>query len=122
MKIKNITYPTRLEEIPDTFNDNIDIFVKTTEGMHFTLTVCTPLFYFDYMDKENLNYVPVGTPDVIVKELTYDSIRKALETFCENDGYFMKIYFLSGDHDGAFSKQNLNKIIEKSNKCYSEYE
>ena len=44
MKIKNITYPTRLEEIPDTFNDNIDIFVETTEGMHFTLTVCTPLF------------------------------------------------------------------------------
>lgn len=116
MRIKNIIYPTTLEKIPDRLNDNIDIFVETDKEMHFTLTVATPLFYFSYMDKENLNYVPVGTPDVIVKELTYDNIWEAIETFCDNDGYFMKIYFLSGDNNGAFSHQNLNKIIEKYNK------
>lgn len=113
MRIKNIIYPTTLEKIPDRLNDNIDVFVETDEGMHFTLTVATPLFYFSYMNKENLNYVPAGPPDVIVKELTYDNIWEAVGTFCKNDGYFMKIYFLSGDNDGVFSQQNLDKIILK---------
>ena len=53
MKIKNITYPTVLEKIPDLFNDNIDVFVETEDGMHFTMTICTPMFYLHYMEKEN---------------------------------------------------------------------
>ena len=70
MKIKNITYPTVLEKIPDLFNDNIDVFVETEDGMHFTMTICTPMFYLHYMEKENLNFIPASPPDIIVKELT----------------------------------------------------
>ena len=49
MKIKTITYPTSLEKIPDPSNDNIDVFVETENGLHFTMTICTPLFYLNYM-------------------------------------------------------------------------
>ena len=64
MKIKNITYPTVLEKIPDLFNDNIDVFVETEDGMHFTMTICTPMFYLHYMEKENLNFIPASPPDI----------------------------------------------------------
>lgn len=113
MKIKNITYPTALEKIPDLFNDNIDVFVETENGLHFTMTICTPLFYLNYMEKENLNFIPASPPDIIVKSLTQDIIKKALESFCDDDGYWMKLYFLSGIRDGAFSEKNLNEMLQK---------
>lgn len=81
MKIKTITYPTSLEKIPDPSNDNIDVFVETENGLHFTMTICTPLFYLNYMEKENLNFIPASPPDIIVKSLTQDIIKKALESF-----------------------------------------
>lgn len=116
MKIKNITYPTTLEKIPDLTNDNIDVFVETEDGMHFTMTVCTPQFYYYYMEKENLDYIPASPPDVIVKVLEHGVIKKALETFCEQDGYWMKLYYLSGSQRGAFAEGSLNAMIrEESN-------
>ena len=113
MKIKTITYPTSLEKIPDPSNDNIDVFVETENGLHFTMTICTPLFYLNYMEKENLNFIPASPPDIIVKSLTQDIIKKALESFCDDDGYWMKLYFLSGIRDGDFSEKNLNEMLQK---------
>lgn len=92
MLIKNIICLPDLEELPDTMNDNIDVFAETEDGRHFTVTVCTPAFYTAYMDREGLNYVPSGPPDIIVRELTYENIEKALDDFCRNDGFWLKIY------------------------------
>lgn len=116
MKIKKITYPTSLNKLPDLHNDNIDVFVETQEGMHFTMTVCTPLFYLSYMEKEGLDYVPASPPDIIVKELTHDNILKALENFCEDEGYWLKAYFLLGLTDEFCSIDDMNKMIYKLNK------
>lgn len=115
MKIKKVTYLTALEKIQDLFNDNIDVFVETEERLHFTMTVCTPLFYLHYMEKEKLNFIPASPPDIIVKELTHDNILEELESFCENDGYWMKLYFLSGASDGIFSKERLDDMIQTIN-------
>lgn len=97
MKIKRVTYPTSLEKICDIFNDNIDVFVELEDGKSYTLTVCTPEFYKSYMEKENLNFIPAGCPDVIIKELRDDIIRQALETYCEYDGYWLKLYHMAGE-------------------------
>lgn len=114
MKIKTITYPTALEKIPDVSNDNIDVFVETENGLHFMITICTPLFYLNYMEKEKLNFISASPPDIIVKRLTHDIIKQALESFCEDDGYWMKLYFLSGSTEGVFSKKGLDKMLQKS--------
>lgn len=121
MKIKKITYPTSINEVVDILNDNIDVFVETQDGMHFTVTVCTPLFYLSYMEKEGLDYVPASPPDIIVKELTHDNISKALENFCEDDGYWMKAYFLLGITDEFYSKEDMDKMIYELNKNSQEY-
>lgn len=116
MKIKKITYPTALEKIPDLYNDNIDVFVETEDGLHFTMTVCTPLFYLHLMEKEKLNFIPASPPDIIVKKLTHNNIQEALESFCEDDGYWMKLYFLSGTNDGIFSQKKMDEMIQKINR------
>lgn len=68
------------------------------------------------MEKENLNFIPAAPPDIIVKELTHDNIRQAIDSFCEDDGYWMKLYFLSGSNDGNFSKKRLDEMVQKINK------
>lgn len=92
MKIKTVSYPTSLDKIPNIYDDNIDVFVETEEGKNYTITVCTPEFYNSYMKKENLDYVPAGCPDIIVSTLKDDVIKKALETYCEYDGYWLERY------------------------------
>ncbi len=111
MRIKNVTYPTELCKI-NKYNDNIDVFVETVEGQFYTMTACTPQFYYSYMEKEGLDYVPASPPDIIVKELTDECIVKALERFCEDDGYWMKAYFLLGRNDGVFSNEEMDKKIK----------
>ncbi len=114
MKIKTIEYPTSLEKITDPFNDNIDVFVETEDGYHFTMTVSTPQFYLTYMEKENRDFIEAAPPDIIVKELKHEIIMHALESYCEDDGYWMKLYYLAGTQEGCFSKENLDALVQLS--------
>lgn len=116
MKIKKITFPVPLEKISNISNDHIDVFVETDEDYNFTMTVCTPQFYLFYMDKENLSYIPASPPDIIVKELTYKNISESLETYCEDNGYWMKLYFLSGSTQGVFSNDKLDELLQEIKK------
>jgi len=118
MKIIKIEYPTKLEEIEDVLNDHIDVFVEMDNGWHFTLTVCTPNFYSSQMDKEHVNFMVAAPPDIIVRELTEKNIREALESFCADDGYWMKLYYLAGMLDTPEFNQMMNETInsiEKTN-------
>lgn len=114
MKIKKIEYPTELSKI-DKYNDNIDVFVETEDNQYFTMTVCTPKFYESYMDKEKIDFISAGSPDIIVKELTDEIIRKALEDYCKYNGYWMKAFYLIGE----MSDEILNKELAKVSKINS---
>ena len=96
MKIINIEYPTALSQITDIKDDNIDIFVKLDDGFSYTLVVCTPKNLETLMEKEELEYLPAMPPMIIVKELTEVNISKALDSYLENNAYWLKLYYLSG--------------------------
>ena len=112
MKIRTISFPSenQLEKV-NPLNDNIDVFVETEDGERFAMTVCTPHFYNSFMEKEKLHFLPAAPPDVIVEELTYENIEKALQTYCEDNGYWMKLYFLAGSRKGVFSEENLDALL-----------
>lgn len=109
MKITNITYPTSLDKVDDTFNDNIDIFVETEYGIILTFTVCTPQFYTSYMNKSGKGFVPAGIPDIIVSELTDENIHNAVADYCKSNGYWLKSYYILG----LIEDENLDKIFDK---------
>lgn len=116
MKIKKITYPTPLEKISDIYNDNIDVFIEMEDGKNYMLTVCTPQFYISYMKKERLDYIPAGCPDVIVSKLTSNIIEKVLETYCEYDEYWLKLYYLAGINQDIFSIESMNQMLNTLDK------
>ena len=108
--IEKVQYQTALNEA-DMYDDKIDILVEAEDGYEYKLTVCTPQFYYSYMDKEGLNYVPASPPDVIVKELTDEYIMQALQSFCEDEGYWMKAYCLLG-RCTAHTADEMDRILE----------
>jgi len=115
MNIVSIEYPTPLTQIIDSFNDSVDVFVTLEDGMRYTLVVTTPQNYYWYMDKEGLDYIPASPPDIIVRSLTEDNIRHAIETYAQNDAYWLKLFFLAGDRS-AIDIESMNKAVVALNK------
>lgn len=110
MKILNIEFPAYYDQL-DKDNGNMDVFVKLEDGMTYTMVVSTPNNYYWYMDKEGLDYIPALPPDIIVRNLSEDNVRKAVETFVEDKAYWLKLYFLAGKDYGVFDIEQLDKMI-----------
>ncbi len=91
MNIK-ISYPITLDKINNIYNDKIDIFVDIGDGKNYALKVCTPQFYYSYMEKENLDFIPASPPNIIVEVLKYDVIERAIQACCDYDAYYLKKY------------------------------
>jgi hypothetical protein len=118
MKVKKIEYPLYFDDIEDINNGNIDVFVELEDGMEYTMVVTTPKFYYTYMDKENINYIPASPPDIIVRCLTKDNIQQAIESYIEEDAYWLKLYYLAGKREGVFDIETMNRqidVISRSN-------
>ena len=116
MKNVRIKYPTYFSEIEDIDNCNIDIFVEL-KGITFTLTVATPSNYYWYMDKEGIDYIPAGSPDIIVRSMTKENIELALKTYLDDNGYWLKVYILAWSGKGIFK---MNKMIEDKKKEFKD--
>ena len=116
MKIKKISYAEPLSKIKDIENDNIDVFVEDDKGMVYTFVVTTPKNYYWYMDKEGLDFIPASPPDIIVKSLTEENIKQAIESYLEEDGYWFKVYYLSGERTSAFDMNLMDDMISEKRK------
>ncbi|MNI28351.1 hypothetical protein D3C73_821250 [compost metagenome] len=112
LKILNIEFPLYYDQL-DKDNGNMDVFVKLEDGMTYTMVVSTPNNYYWYMDKEGLDYIPASPPDIIVRNLHQDNVRKAIETFVQEKAYWLKLYFLAGKDHGAFDIKLMDKMVEE---------
>ena len=125
MRINNIKYPTSLSTVKDIENGNIDVFVELEDGITYTVVVSTPPNLIWYMDKEEMDYITPSPPLVMVRTLTEDNIRKALESFAEKDAYWLKLYHLAGKRDGIFDVKEMDRVIgemhEETLKDYMEF-
>ncbi|WP_413366256.1 hypothetical protein [Lysinibacillus sp. 3P01SB] len=110
MKINKISFPTSLLQVNNSKDDNIDIFVELDDGFTYTLVVCTPKNLETLMKRENIEYLPAMPPMIIVNEITEGNIRKALETYLDNNAYWLKLYYLSGEFDMEVVENTLNRI------------
>lgn len=108
MKVIKIEYPTQLSELKDIKDDNIDVFVELDDGITYTVVVSTPKNYYNYMEKENIDFY-CGVPDVIVKEITHDNIERAIIKYAEDNAYWLKYYHLAGE----VNVDVLNKVIKE---------
>jgi len=108
LNIKRISFPTQLEEIDDINNNNIDVIIQLDDGFTYTMVVVTPQNLEHLMDKKGQTFLEAGPPMIIVKDITYESIYAAVESFCEGNAYWLKEYYLSGN----FQIDLLNNMLD----------
>lgn len=110
MKINKIEFPTSILKIQNIKDDNIDIFVELDDGFTYTLVACTPKNFETLMKRENIEYLPAMPPMIIVQELTEENIRKALDTYLDNNAYWLKLYYLAGELDIELIENGLSRV------------
>ena len=96
MKIKRIEFA---HEIRDPYMDNVDIFVENEDGYTYTIVVSTPGDLVDQMEQEKTNFITPDTRKIIVKKLTEQIVREAIQAYAENDGYWLKLCQFGDDID-----------------------
>ncbi|SHL04286.1 hypothetical protein [Desulforamulus aeronauticus] len=119
MKIINIEYPLYYDSL-DKENGNMDIFVKLDNGMTYTMVVTTPSNYYWYMDKEGLDYIPASPPDIIVRSLNKEIVEKAIQTYVQDNAYWLKLYFLAGESNCVFDQKQMDGMIQEMKKLKEE--
>lgn len=81
-----------LNEIKDLYVDSVDVVVKTQCGHSYVVVVATPADLVDQMNQEKVNFIPPCSPIIIVKKLTEEIIKQAIETHAEEyDGHYLKL-------------------------------
>lgn len=124
MKILDISYNMPLSEIDDIENDNIDVFVEIDDGTAYTFTAITPKNFYWYMDKEELDFFPIGTPYIIVRQLTDEIIRSAIQKALDDEiwqnAYWLKLYHLAGNFDIKMMDQMIEKIKIANKEIFDE--
>jgi len=96
MKIKRIKF---MEDVRDVSNDNIDVLVEKEDGSNYIVTVGTPQDLLEEMNQEKTNFIRPGTPMIIVKKLTKEIVREAIEAYGEDDGYWLKLHHFADSID-----------------------
>ena len=106
---------TELNEIKDTYNANIEVFVTLEDGFTVTIIVGTPENLEYLMEKDNKNFYGPGLPWVIVQGLTKEIIHEAIEAYINTrpDGYWLKLYHFATDIDMAVFNQLQAQEIKK---------
>lgn len=111
MKILEIEYPTPLSEIEDIENGNVDVFVKLEDGITYTIVVSTPKNLAWFMNNENINFIPASSQNIIVRKLTEDIIKEALENYVLDDALWLKLAFLSSDIKNLINEKSVNEKL-----------
>lgn len=102
MLIKEIRFPTYLEDIEDIEDDNIDVFVELENDHDYTYTVVVATvknIESLMMDKQKMNYLRPGHPFIIVKKLTEAIITETIKAYAADDAYWLKLYQFAEDID-----------------------
>ena len=115
MKIRKIEFIT---EIKDVYNDNVDVFVENEDGYTYVMNVVTPQDLLDEMNQEKSNYIEPGAVQIIVKKLTEEIVREAIEAYAEDNRYWLKLHQFADAIDISI----LNKLEAEHRKEWEEDE
>ena len=89
MEIKQIKFVD--EAIDDLYIDRIDVLVENINGYTYTVSVTTPDYLSKQMREEKSDFISPCSPMIIVKKLSKEIVKQAIEFYAENDGYWLKL-------------------------------
>lgn len=110
MLLRNIQI---LDEITDIENDSIDVCVDSEDGYTFTVSMATPKYLLQRMEKEKSNFSKPSELVIVVRKLTQEIITEALEAYAEDDAFWLKLHQFAIEIDiSVFDKLQAKHVKE----------
>ena len=88
-----VFYPTKISELHDVYNDNIDVCITLENGSMFTLVFITPENLKAIMQKSNTMYVDFRFKFIVIEYISEGIIQSVIEEII-SDEYFRNYYGL----------------------------
>jgi hypothetical protein len=107
-KIEKIEFVSKLKDIEDIFDDNLDVIVTLENGHNYVVIVATIQNILTIMNDEKLDFLSPGEPMIIVRKLTKEVIEEAIQAYAEDEAYYLKFY------SAHFDIKTLNVLKERS--------
>ena len=108
MRIKKIRF---IDEVKDQLNDSIDVGIEFEDGSSYTIIVRTPDDLVEEMLQEGTNFIKPGTPVILVKQLTKETVNEAIKAYAEDEGYWLKLCQFGDELDiSVFNKLELFEL------------
>ena len=70
------------------------------------------------MLQEGTNFIKPGTPVIVVKQLTYETVNEVIKVYVEDEGYWLKLCQFGDD----IAISVLNKLEEEHHKEWEGWE
>jgi hypothetical protein len=110
MLIKNIRI---LDEITDIENDSIDVCVDSEDGYTFTVSIATTNHLLERMNQEKSNFSNPSELVIVVRKLTQEIITEALESYAEDNAFWLKLHHFASEIDiSVFDKLQAKHVKE----------
>ncbi len=81
----SVFYPTKISELPDVQNDNIDVCVTLENGVTYTLVFITPANLEAMMKKEGVSYVDPRFRFIVVEQLSENMIESVINDLISDE-------------------------------------
>ena len=81
----SVFYPTKIAELPDNSNDNIDVCVTLENGMSYTLVFVTPANLEAMMKKDGASYIDPRFRFIVVERLTENIIEDVIRALIPDE-------------------------------------
>lgn len=85
MKIKKIRIKTNLDEIPNIKNAWCDVYVTLYDNRTYIVQVLVLTYqnFLQSQDEKTINFISPVAPSIIVKELTKNTIERAIQYYAD---------------------------------------
>ena len=81
----SVFYPTKISELSDCDNDNIDVCITLENGTTYTLVFITPANLKEIMQKDGVPYVDPHFRFIVVERLTEHIIESVISNLVSDE-------------------------------------
>lgn len=116
MNVKTLRFSEPLEDIPNIYDDNIEVVVTLENQREYVVTVITPQYLLSLMDRDKVNFVEPGAPFIFVRKLTKEIIEEVISAHAE----FFDAYWLKYHHFADHIKHQMFEELQKKEDEYKD--
>ena len=81
----SVFYPTKISEIPDIYDDNIDVCLTLENGASYTVVFITPKNLENAMQKDGTSYIDPQFKFIVVERISENIIETVIQKLVSDE-------------------------------------